>query len=126
MIRRPPISTRTDTLFPYTTLFRSKVNAWPLDEGLIDYVDDGSYGRESDENPIYTANVVANETLMGNGESVHASSLTKELPADVLHDAEAVEASVAHGYTDIKFHQWSACLTATGTGSAARPTPHSR
>src|SRR3546814_2568634 len=26
MIRRPPISTRTDTLFPYTTLFRSTVN----------------------------------------------------------------------------------------------------
>src|SRR3546814_13872190 len=25
MIRRPPISTRTDTLFPYTTLFRSKL-----------------------------------------------------------------------------------------------------
>src|SRR3546814_1111408 len=27
MIRRPPRSTRTDTLFPYTTLFRSKVKA---------------------------------------------------------------------------------------------------
>src|SRR3546814_3110068 len=27
MIRRPPRSTRTDTLFPYTTLFRS-TNAW--------------------------------------------------------------------------------------------------
>src|SRR3546814_3709266 len=27
MIRRPPRSTRTDTLFPYTTLFRS-VNRW--------------------------------------------------------------------------------------------------
>src|SRR3546814_20277974 len=25
MIRRPPRSTRTDTLFPYTTLFRSKI-----------------------------------------------------------------------------------------------------
>src|SRR3546814_17486209 len=25
MLRRPPISTRTDTLFPYTTLFRSQV-----------------------------------------------------------------------------------------------------
>src|SRR3546814_13030622 len=25
MIRRPPISTRTDTLFPYTTLFRSSI-----------------------------------------------------------------------------------------------------
>src|SRR3546814_6317757 len=27
MIRRPPRSTRTDTLFPYTTLFRSSVAA---------------------------------------------------------------------------------------------------
>src|SRR3546814_6054388 len=27
MIRRPPRSTRTDTLFPYTTLFRSRVLA---------------------------------------------------------------------------------------------------
>src|SRR3546814_12361321 len=27
MIRRPPRSTRTDTLFPYTTLFRSVLNA---------------------------------------------------------------------------------------------------
>src|SRR3546814_7981433 len=27
MIRRPPRSTRTDTLFPYTTLFRSKPHA---------------------------------------------------------------------------------------------------
>src|SRR3546814_19682033 len=27
MIRRPPRSTRTDTLFPYTTLFRSKLVA---------------------------------------------------------------------------------------------------
>src|SRR3546814_19999609 len=26
MIRRPPRSTRTDTLFPYTTLFRSIIN----------------------------------------------------------------------------------------------------
>src|SRR3546814_10275655 len=31
MIRRPPRSTRTDTLFPYTTLFRS-----PVDQGIED------------------------------------------------------------------------------------------
>src|SRR3546814_3223639 len=30
MIRRPPRSTRTDTLFPYTTLFRSQVPDWLL------------------------------------------------------------------------------------------------
>src|SRR3546814_15003655 len=29
MRRRPPRSTRTDTLFPYTTLFRSRVNLAP-------------------------------------------------------------------------------------------------
>src|SRR3546814_18547294 len=28
MIRRPPRSTRTDTLFPYTTLFRSTLHEW--------------------------------------------------------------------------------------------------
>src|SRR3546814_9426099 len=28
MIRRPPRSTRTDTLFPYTTLFRSTDDGW--------------------------------------------------------------------------------------------------
>src|SRR3546814_12547205 len=35
MLRRPPSSTRTDTLFPYTTLFRS---AWPdqLAENALD------------------------------------------------------------------------------------------
>src|SRR3546814_10770612 len=30
MIRRPPRSTRTDTLFPYTTLFRSGPNLWEV------------------------------------------------------------------------------------------------
>src|SRR3546814_19099126 len=31
MTRRPPISTRTDTLFPYTTLFRSRLTPYPHD-----------------------------------------------------------------------------------------------
>src|SRR3546814_9074753 len=37
MIRRPPRSTRTDTLFPYTTLFRSpaKVIKFRFDENTI-------------------------------------------------------------------------------------------
>src|SRR3546814_19522564 len=37
MIRRPPISTRTDTLFPYTTLFRSLETAL---DGLDRHDDD--------------------------------------------------------------------------------------
>src|SRR3546814_17349339 len=35
MIRRPPRSTRTDTLFPYTTLFRSAVLPLALGAGSV-------------------------------------------------------------------------------------------
>src|SRR3546814_8223880 len=35
MIRRPPRSTRTDTLFPYTTLFRSVLEAFRHHDLLI-------------------------------------------------------------------------------------------
>src|SRR3546814_18090359 len=35
MIRRPPRSTRTDTLFPYTTLFRSGIE--PVTDGIMRY-----------------------------------------------------------------------------------------
>src|SRR3546814_14897044 len=34
MIRRPPRSTRTDTLFPYTTLFRSPRHILRIDAGI--------------------------------------------------------------------------------------------
>src|SRR3546814_9253323 len=40
MIRRPPRSTRTDTLFPYTTLFRSGAEG-PVRQGLDDGVAGG-------------------------------------------------------------------------------------
>src|SRR3546814_1055135 len=39
MIRRPPISTRTDTLFPYTTLFRSGIDQARIartDHGIVE------------------------------------------------------------------------------------------
>src|SRR3546814_5951125 len=35
MIRRPPRSTRTDTLFPYTTLFRSGFTVHPPGTGIM-------------------------------------------------------------------------------------------
>src|SRR3546814_15489310 len=38
MIRRPPRSTRTDTLFPYTTLFRSASALNSLSEALTGFV----------------------------------------------------------------------------------------
>src|SRR3546814_6479064 len=44
MIRRPPRSTRTDTLFPYTTLFRSRPTTGPtalLDDVVGTFVPEG-------------------------------------------------------------------------------------
>src|SRR3546814_15168748 len=35
MIRRPPRSTRTDTLFPYTTLFRSRAGTAIFWKGMV-------------------------------------------------------------------------------------------
>src|SRR3546814_9835852 len=48
MIRRPPRSTRTDTLFPYTTLFRS------LGQGLFDY---GAFFAMNDRLQVQLAEV---------------------------------------------------------------------
>src|SRR3546814_9435016 len=39
MIRRPPRSTRTDTLFPYTTLFRSLLVGDDHDRGVVALLD---------------------------------------------------------------------------------------
>ena len=51
--------------------WEGRVNAWPLDEGLIDYVDAESYG-ESEENLLYTANVIANSQLTIGGAVLEA------------------------------------------------------
>src|SRR3546814_6312430 len=48
MIRRPPRSTRTDTLFPYTTLFRSSFSR-AVDEDSVARV--GTYDEEVQVNP---------------------------------------------------------------------------
>src|SRR3546814_11366095 len=49
MIRRPPRSTRTDTLFPYTTLFRSPVRrADPAEECRERQARPGAEGRFRD------------------------------------------------------------------------------
>ena len=82
--------------------WEGKVNAWPLDEGLIDYVA-SDYGTESDENPFYTANIIANKTLKIGGVTVDAKTINKQLLAETLHEIDEVEANVATGYHAIEF-----------------------
>ncbi|WP_337268072.1 imelysin family protein [Oryzifoliimicrobium ureilyticus] len=105
---------------PAVDEWEGKVNAWPLDEGLIDYVD-ASYGTESDENTLYVANVIANKTIKINGKDVDASKLTPEFLSGTLHEAGGVEANVATGYHAIEFLLWGQDLHGTGPGAGERP-----
>ena len=99
--------------------WEGKVNAWPLDEGLIDYVD-SSYGSESEENGLYTANVIANAQLSINGQSIDASTITPTLLSE-LHEAGGIESNVATGYHAIEFLLWGQDLNNGGAGAGNRP-----
>ena len=101
--------------------WEGRVNAWPLDEGLIDYVDADYYGSESDENALYTANVIANAKININGEEVDASKITPEFISGTLQEAGGIEANVASGYHAIEFLLWGQDLNGTDAGSGNRP-----
>src|SRR3546814_9984813 len=60
MLRRPPRSTRTDTLFPYTTLFRSVAN------GKAPFV-------IRDESRLFDRRVVLGVFVAGNDLIIHAA-----------------------------------------------------
>lgn len=104
---------------PIVDEWEGRVNAWPLDEGLIDYVDP-SYGTESDENELYVANIIANRTIKVGGEDVDTSKITPEL-LQSLHEAGEVEANVAIGYHAIEFLLWGQDLNGTKAGAGNRP-----
>jgi len=99
--------------------WEGKVNAWPLDEGLIDYVNTDAYGTESDENPAYTANIIANPKLMIAGKEVDASIINTAL-LESLHEAGEVESNVATGYHAIEFLLWGQDLNGTKAGAGQR------
>ncbi|MEM6406026.1 MAG: imelysin family protein [Pseudomonadota bacterium] len=100
--------------------WEGRVNAWPLDEGLIDYVD-ASYGTDSDENSLYTANVIANTSLLVDGRRLDTSKITPELIANQLQEAGGIEANVASGYHAIEFLLWGQDLNGTQAGAGNRP-----
>ncbi|MEQ9520593.1 MAG: imelysin family protein [Parvibaculum sp.] len=100
--------------------WEGKVNAWPLDEGLIDYVDADAYGDGNDENAFYTANIIANEKLTIAGQEVDATNITADLLRS-LHEIDDVEANVATGYHAIEFLLWGQDLNGTDAGAGDRP-----
>jgi len=100
--------------------WEGKVNAWPLDEGLIDYVD-ATYGGATDENEYAVLNVVANPAFTLSGEAIDASQITPALISDTLHEADEVESNVASGYHAVEFLLWGQDLNGTDHGAGDRP-----
>lgn len=101
--------------------WEGKVNSWPLDEGLIDYVAADFYGNESFANDLYVANVIANTSLKIGGVDVDTATISKELLRDKLQEAGGIESNVATGYHAIEFLLWGQDLNGTEAGSGDRP-----
>jgi putative iron-regulated protein len=98
--------------------WEGQVNAWPLDEGLIDYVD-ADY-QHALGNPAASANIIANTEIQVGEDKVDVSEITGELLAS-LNELGGSEANVATGYHAIEFLLWGQDLNGTGPGAGERP-----
>ena len=102
---------------PIVDDWEGRVNAWPLDEGLIDYV----APAEAGENALALLNVIATPTFVLSGTEIDATTITPALIATTLHEADGIEANVASGYHAIEFLLWGQDLNGTGPGAGSRP-----
>ena len=100
--------------------WEGNVNSWPLDEGLIDYTDKKFYGDSSDENPLYTANIIASTKIRVGKETIDVSTLTPKLLRE-LNQAGGVESNVASGWHAIEFLLWGEDTNGTKAGAGNRP-----
>ena len=98
--------------------WEGQVNAWPLDEGLIDYVDK-SY-EHALGNPGANANIIANNEIQVGEDKVDVKDITPEKLAS-LNELGGSEANVATGYHAIEFLLWGQDLNGTGPGAGNRP-----
>ena len=105
---------------PIVDDWEGKVNAWPLDEGLIDYVDSSTVFDDG-ENAAATLNVISTPTFQLSGKTVDATVITADLLENILQEADENEANVATGYHAVEFLLWGQDLNGTGAGAGERP-----
>ena len=98
--------------------WETRVNAWPIDEGFIDYVADGYVA--SPTNPEARLNLIAADRVTIGGQNLN----TEPMRRIVLEQAQAssnIEANVATGYHAIEFMLWGQDLYGTQPGAGERP-----
>ena len=104
---------------PEVDAWEGKVNAWPLDEGMIDYVQVDGYADAGD-NPYARANIIANPQTKLSGTSLDMTTITpKSLRS--LHEIDGIESNVATGYHAIEFLLWGQDLHGHEPGAGNRP-----
>jgi putative iron-regulated protein len=98
--------------------WEGQLNAWPLDEGLIDYVAEGY--EHALGNPGATANIIASSQIQIGEDSIDVNAITPQLLAS-LNELGGSEANVATGYHAIEFLLWGQDLNGTNPGAGERP-----
>nr|WP_239994041.1 imelysin family protein [Photobacterium phosphoreum] len=97
--------------------WEGQLNAWPLDEGLIDYVA-GDYQHELG-NDGAKANIIASKKLQVGNKEIDVTKITPQLIAG-LNELGGSEANVASGYHAIEFLLWGQDLQGTAVGAGDR------
>lgn len=103
---------------PVVDDWEGQLNAWPLDEGLIDYV--AADYQHTQGNPAATANIIANPVIQVGEDSIDLTEITSDKLAS-LNELAGAEANVATGYHAIEFLLWGQDLNGTAAGAGNRP-----
>lgn len=95
--------------------WEGQINAWPLDEALIDYVSDTYEGEYSSKD-----NIINSESITVGSVKQDTSTITPELLAE-MNEIGGSEANVTTGYHAIEFMLWGQDTNGVNEGAGNRP-----
>ena len=95
--------------------WEGQINAWPLDEALIDYVSDDYEGEYNSQE-----NIINSDSVTVGSINQDTSTITPELLAE-MNEIGGSEANVTTGYHAIEFMLWGQDTNGVKEGAGNRP-----
>ena len=95
--------------------WEGQINAWPLDEALIDYVSDDYEGEYNSQE-----NIINSDSITVGSTKQDTSTITPELLAE-MNEIGGSEANVTTGYHAIEFMLWGQDTNGLKEGAGNRP-----